>query len=141
ADLHARRPVLTPEAEVAFDGQIDFALHRRALERYEQDVAPRAAIETVVARDAGRGIDRDLARAERPRNRARWTPDQARGIAALITRGRHHPVPVAIAFADEHRRPFVRIGAGAHAIVAARARIEIDEHHALAVDQAGVHGH
>src|SRR5262249_53575595 len=45
------------------------------------------------------------------------------------------------ALADESRRPAVRIRARADAVVAARARAEVDQQHALAVDQPRVRGH
>src|SRR5262249_3871988 len=69
------------------------------------------------------------------------TADQTRGVRTLIAGVRYHPVPIVVAFADEAGRAAVRARARAHAVIAARAEIHVDEHHALAMNEPGVHCH
>ncbi len=110
-----------------------------AVEGNRDDVVPGAAVDTSVTANARRVVDEDLERAQRPADRAGRTADHADRIGALITGGRDAVVGDAGAFTDEARDAAVRRGAGANAVVALGARIQIDQQHALAVNQPAVH--
>lgn len=64
------------------------------------------------------------------------TSDEAERIVAMTAGLGHEPMVEAPAFTHEARYAFVRIGAGAHAVIAMRAAVEIDQHGVFAFMQA-----
>ena len=140
AHLHAGR-LFAAQAQVALRGELDLLLQDGVAIRDVDDVAPGAAPRAVAAADAGRGVDRDFRRADRARDGARRAADHAGRVGALIAGRGHQPVPELETLADESRDSSVRVGARPHAVVAARAGLEVDQQHALAVDEPRVHRH
>src|SRR5262249_29660583 len=138
--LHARRTVSAPDAQIAFARQLVSLppeLHHRCGERDHRDVVPGTVLRAELTAHARLGVDRDFKGAHCAGDRAGRAAHEARRIAALIAGDRNRPVVIFLALADEPRRAVVRVGAATHAIVAARARVQIDEEDALAVDEAG----
>src|SRR5437773_4192590 len=140
--LHARGALGTVEAEVALGGQ----LHRLAVGPLlpavdHDDVVPRAPVGAVAAADAGRLVDRALERPDRPGDGPRRAIHHADGIRALVAGRRHEPVAILLPLADEAGLAAMGVRATADALVAARARREVDQEDALAVDETGVHRH
>src|SRR6185503_3038460 len=64
-------------------------------------------------------------------DRARRAAHEARWVLAVIARPRNEKTLMDLAFAHEARRAAVRTRAAAHAVVAPRARLEIDHEHAV----------
>src|SRR5262249_8678801 len=142
AHLDAGRPFRPAQAEVALGGQ----LHRLSvgpllLGLDHHDVSPRAAVRAVAAADAGGLVDRDLERAHSAGDGSGRAVHHADGVGALVASGGDEPVAIALSLTDELGLAAVRVGAAAHALVAAGAGREVDEEDALAVDEAGLHGH
>src|SRR6185295_4894687 len=134
AHLHAGRALLAAQAEVALAGH----LHRLAVRALlvaldHHDVVPGAALRAVGAADARGLVDGDLERPHLAGDGAGGAVHHAHGVGALVTRGGHHPVAVLEPLSYEARLAAVRAGAPAHALVAARAGLEVDEQHTFAV--------
>ena len=143
AGAHARRPAGTGGAQVALGGLHDRPLgigvdQRRALEVSNLDHA-NVVVGTRVgagsAADARVVVDDHHAAPLGAVDRARRATDHAHRVGAVHARIGHHPVIVSLAVADEHGIAAVGRGAGAHAVVAPRAAVEVDEHRLGAVDE------
>src|SRR5262249_20086256 len=108
---------------------------------HHHDVAPRATFGAVVAADARGLVDGDLEAAHLAGDRPRRALHHADGVGALVAGGGDQPSAVFLALADELGAAGVGVGAAADEFVATRAGREVDQQHALAVDEPGVHRH
>ena len=95
----------------------------------------RAAVRAGRAADAGAVVDADGAGVEVAGDGSGGAADHADGIDAVHTRIGDHQVIVCRALANEARVVVVRCCTGPHAIIAARAPIEIDQHRLGAVEE------
>src|SRR6266851_9810206 len=142
AHLDAGRALRPRQAQVALGRDLDRLAVRPLLFLLDhRDVAPRAAVGAVAAPDAGGRVDGHFQRADLAGDGTGRAIDHADGVRALVARRGDEPPVVAVALAYEARLPAMRVRAAAHALVAARARGEVDEQHALTVNEAGLHRH
>src|SRR5581483_6419897 len=100
----------------------------------QRDVAVRTVARAESAADAP-VLDDHLERVATA-DRADGAADHAQRIAALPARGRDEVLVEPEAVADEPRDAVVRVGAGADALVAARALLEIEDEQALRFEQS-----
>src|SRR5690348_10892070 len=117
-------------------------LHRRLLtdascrsrELVEVDVSIRTVIGTESASHAP--VFNNHFKGIAAANRSHGTADHAEGIAALAARGGDQIILEAQAITNEPRNAVVRVSAGFHTLIAARAAIKIEDQQTLRVHQA-----
>ena len=102
-------------------------------ERMQVDIPVGAVVRAEAAADAP-VLDDDFERVAAA-NRAHRASDHAERVAALAAGGGDQVLVEAQAFADQASDTVMRVGAGAHALIAARAAFEIEHEQALRFHQ------
>ena len=132
------------DAEIALRRFQDGRLCRLVDDEFPRLIADLDHLDVVVgttvragrAADAGEIVDHDLPADGVAVDRAGRAADHAGRVDAMHAGVRDHDVVLHPAVADELRVVVVTRGAGAHAIVAARAAVEVDKHRRGAIDVA-----